>query len=138
HKGSQALPTPVSGTGSRGAALNSKSLTLWGRSSEAAVPLSADLERAAYPGIRRVCTFVFPTESGKMMANGAKRGGPKPWITAGIMGTLSAILLGMAQFPQAAPQRGPLCKSQAGAKAAAVGDPDTLEVFTIYVEFQDE
>jgi len=73
-----------------------------------------------------------------MMANGAKRGGPKPWITAGIMGTLSAILLGMAQFPQAAPQRGPLFKSQAGAKAAAVGDPDTLEVFTIYVEFQDE
>src|SRR4051812_3771366 len=86
-----------------------------------------------YPVGTRVSTFVFPTVGVFRAKNG---NGPKMSLSV-LRTRLLPALLGLLFLASSAfgrPARPPLFKASASAPAS----PDTLEVFCIYVQFQDE
>ena len=83
-----------------------------------------------YPRLRRVCTFVHRINYGTFMAARAFREGPLG-IGLWALGVCGALL---APAASARAVSKPLFKASASTPA----DPDTLEVYCLYVQFQDE
>src|SRR3954462_3469173 len=83
-----------------------------------------------YPRLSRVCTFVHRINYGTFMAARAFREGPLGigWWVLGVCGAL------LAPAASARAVSKPLFK----ASAATPAEPDTLEVYCLYVQFQDE